>query len=540
MRIRETRRADWTHLITVSSLLMGGCGNNSTAATPSTESSSGKSASVEQSVSYADAFPQDRVRRLEITISKENWSRMLADMTELLGSFGSGMDGTSGMGMPMGGGGAAAFEPPGSEQAGAGSMRGPFGAIPSPPFGATAGAPGFPPNGFLPGSSGGATAFVPGSAPASDGMPNDMGQGMTDLIGRTPITVECDITSEDVSLRHVGIRFKGNSSLAMPWQQGNYKLPLRLKFDEFEDTYPETKNQRYFGFKDLSLSNGQSDSSLLRDKIGTELFARAGFAAPATAFYRVYVDHGEGPTYFGLYTGIELPKEDAFLDRFFASHDGNLYKPDGTGARFQTYDAETLGKENNEEEGDYSDVRGLFDALHADRSDAGAWRAGLEARFDVKVFLHWLALNTVAQDWDTYGQMAHNYYLYADPNRDSTLVWIPWDHSYAFSAGRNLSLNLSEVTDTWPLIRYLLDNAQYAQIYRDFVAQAAAEEYAPAWAEARFRAAHALIKPYVIGESGEQSGYGFVTSEASFDASLDELIQHVTQRGRDVAAFLTN
>ena len=30
-------------------------------------------------------------------------------------------------------------------------------------------------------------------------------------------------------------------------------------------------------------------------------------------------------------------------------------------------------------------------------------------------FLDWLALNTLIQDWDTYGYYAHNYYLYAAP-----------------------------------------------------------------------------------------------------------------------------
>ena len=67
-------------------------------------------------------------------------------------------------------------------------------------------------------------------------------------------------------------------------------------------------------------------------------------------------------------------------------------------------------------------------------SNAEAWRAGLEAVFDVDGFLNWLAVNTVIQNWDTYGLMSHNYYLYNDPI-SGLLTWIPWDNNEAFKTG---------------------------------------------------------------------------------------------------------
>ena len=64
-------------------------------------------------------------------------------------------------------------------------------------------------------------------------------------------------------------------------------------------------------------------------------------------------------------------------------------------------------------------------------------------------------MNAVIQDWDTYGAMSHNYYLYHDPETDR-LVWISWDHNEAFSSrGRgDTSLDKASVGDNWPLIRY--------------------------------------------------------------------------------------
>ena len=52
----------------------------------------------------------------------------------------------------------------------------------------------------------------------------------------------------------------------------------------------------------------------------------------------------------------------------------------------------------------------------------------LEEVFDVSGFLNYLAVNSVIQNWDTYGIMSHNYYLYHDPTTD-LLTWIPWDNN---------------------------------------------------------------------------------------------------------------
>lgn len=469
---------------------------------------------------YDQAFPQDRVVRLDITIAAADWEAMLADMTDMAGEFGTGMGGPGGMDMP------SMPDTTACEGLAAGdACESDFMGTP-----------------------------ITGTCTDLLGMllcmPEDLpdpgmgGGGEADFLPRTPIYVECEVTDGTGTWQHVGIRFKGNSSLVSPWSQGIYKLPLRLNFDKLEDDHPEIEDQRFYGFDSLSLSNGALDGSLVRDKLGTEIFARVGIPSPASAFYRIFIDHGEGPTYFGLYTGIELPSDDSFLDRSFGEHDGNLYKPDGAAARWDVWDPETLGKENHVDEADYADAQGLFDALHADRTDAAAWRTGLEAHIDVDGFLHWLALNAVIEDWDVYGQMAHNYYVYADPDDGGRFQWIPWDHTFAFSGsvggglGGALSLGMEEVGEQWPLIRYLLDDPTYRARYEQFVAQAATSEYTPAEMAPRFEAAHALIAPYVVGPEGEQPGYTFIESEAAFEATLDELLTHVEQRQQEVATFL--
>lgn len=113
-----------------------------------------------------------------------------------------------------------------------------------------------------------------------------------------PITVEAQIFYDDTQWYNVGIRYKGNSSLTSTWSSNNGKLSFKLDFDEFEDLYPDIKNQRFFGFKQLSLKNNYADSALIREKVASDIFMDSGIATAHTAFYEVYVDYGDGPIYF--------------------------------------------------------------------------------------------------------------------------------------------------------------------------------------------------------------------------------------------------
>ena len=254
-----------------------------------------------------------------------------------------------------------------------------------------------------------------------------------------PIFVPAEVFYNGLEWYRVGVRFKGNSSLQTSWQNGILKLSLKLDFDEFEDDYPQIDNQRFYGFKKLSLKNNYDDKSMLREKVAGDVFRNAGLVGSHTAFYTLYVDHGNGPQYFGLYTLVE-EVDDTVLDTQFSDDDGNLYKPDGDAASFAagTYDEDEYVKKTNEDEADFSDVANLFAALNdASRiTDAATWRTNLETVLDTDVFLKYLAVNTVIQNWDTYGKMTHNYFLYNNSDTNK-LTWIPWDNNEALQLGEN-------------------------------------------------------------------------------------------------------
>lgn len=495
---------------------------------------------------YGVVFPQNEVKRIDITISRRDWLAMLIDMTTLCGIFGIG--GGFGDGMPGNtdnttGGGQGGGNAPGG--------------IPQEMIDAcTFTRNGIESSGTCGSMMGQTVCMTGGGAPGGDnpaGRPGndnatgwEFGGGALDMLRRDPVMKPCTIVFDNQTWWYVGIRFKGNSSLMSTWLSGSYKLPLRLDFDQYEDAHPEITNQRFYGFKKLTLSSNWSDNTLIREKVVADLFREAGVPAPRTAFYRVYIDYGDGPVYFGLYTMVEDP-DGPMLDTQFNDGSGNLYKPDGTGANFVTFDRDTFVKKTNEDAADWSDVIAVFDALHADRSDAAAWRAGLEQAFDVYGFLQWLAVNTVITNWDTYGSMAHNYYLYNDPD-DGLLHWIPWDNNMALMSmgsgggmmGNSVSLSLSEVGNSWPLIRYLADDPVYREAYRFFVNETIRGVFTTEKNRTRFQDAHNLIEPYVVGAEGEQEGYTLLSGSNDFYTGFDSLITYAEQRCSAALQFLAD
>ncbi len=355
-----------------------------------------------------------------------------------------------------------------------------------------------------------------------------------------PSFYPCSFKFNDTEWYHVGIRYKGNSSLQSTYRSGLKKFSFKLDFDEFEDDYPAIKNQRFYGFKQLNLKNNYLDASEMREKVGADLFRQFGLASPQTAFCVVYVDYGSGPQYYGVYTIVE-EVDDSVIKTQFADGSGNLYKPDGDAASFASgsYDTSEMELKTNEDSANYSDVRALYDIINSSErtSDVEAWKTKLEAVFNVDVFLKYLAANNIIQNWDTYGLMTHNYYLYNNPD-NSMLTWIPWDNNEAFQTGKNggaLSLGMSEVSSSWPLIKYIIAQPEYEAIYEDYLQQFIDEVFVPADMISTYSTYYDLIKEYVYAEV---SGYSFLSNDSQFDSAVETLKTHVQTRNNLVESYL--
>lgn len=358
---------------------------------------------------------------------------------------------------------------------------------------------------------------------------------------QTPMYVPCEFYYNNTQWYNVGIRYKGNSSLSTTYRSGNGKKPLRLEFDKFEDEYPEVEDQTFYGFEELSLSNNFDDQSLMREKMACELYRDFGVPAPHAAYYEVYIDHGDGSTYFGLYTFVEVVFN-TMLEKQFGSNTGNCYKPDGDGAAFATsgFSLSDFEKKTNEDFQSWGDIQALYDALHANtrNTDLEKYKTNLEGVFDVDGFLRWLAACTTMQNWDTYGQMTHNYYLYHDP-ADDLIKWIPWDNNEAFQNGKRegaygfdfSGLQASE----WPLIGYLIDIPEYKSTYDTYITEFINGVFDPSAMQVRYERDYGVIES---SATAEVSGYTFLSGSASFSSAVNTLISHCSSRKSAANSYL--
>lgn len=356
-----------------------------------------------------------------------------------------------------------------------------------------------------------------------------------------PVFVPGEVFYEGKQWYRVGLRFKGNSSLQSTWRSGNLKLSFKMDFDEFEDDYPQINNQRFYGFKKFSLKNNYDDKSMVREKVASDVFRNSGLVASHSAFYTLYVDYGDGPIYFGLYTLVE-EVDGSVLDTQFSSDDGNLYKPDGDAATFATgtYDEDEYDKKTNEDEADFADVSSLLSILHdgSRTSDAATWRANLETVFDTDVFLKYLAVNTVIQNWDTYGLMTHNYFLYNDPET-SKLTWIPWDNNESLQSGKrggSHALDFSTLNSSeWPLIGYLYQDEVYKAKYDTYVKEVIDGAFNETTIQALYTSYASLLESHATAEI---SGYTFLNNSSEFQSAINTLKSHVTSRKTAVDNYL--
>jgi len=366
------------------------------------------------------------------------------------------------------------------------------------------------------------------------------GGGSQDFPEATPVYVPCNLEYNGINWYKVGIRFKGNSSLQSAYNSGISKLPLRLKFDEFAGDHPALTGQNFYGFSELSLSSNYMDRSCLREKVAADLFRDFGVPCARSVFCRVYVDFGEGPTYFGLYTMLEVIAN-TVIQNEFASSTGTCYKPDGDGASFASGSYDESYFEVKSGESDWSSISNLYQVLHSPErsSDPAAWRNSLESVFDMNLYLKYMAVNFTIQNWDTYGVMTHNYYLYHNPD-NSKLTWIPWDNNEAFQEGNRegaLSINLNDASDSWPLLSYIIADEEYENAYKAHLLDFIDNHFYSSNMVSVYRDYQSQIQQYVTGSDGEQAGYTFLNSSADFENEVLELVDHVGTRYSIVNAY---
>jgi hypothetical protein len=268
------------------------------------------------------------------------------------------------------------------------------------------------------------------------------------------------------------VRYKGNSTFAIPNDQGNPKLPFNL---DFNDSIP---GQELMGYRKVKLANAIFDPTFSKEITAYDIYRRY-LPSPEANLMELNVQ-GD---YLGLYINTEAVDR-KFLNKHFGENDGVLFKCDPiqqfgqTGGPTGNSDLTWLGPDTTQYYNHYDlkslhgweEMVNLIDVLNSSPTN-------LDTVLNIDRVLWALAVNQVILNLDTYtGLYQHNYYLYQ--TGDGLFQMIPWDVSESFlGALLGMNSNPSELYEYdpyngynsfWtPLSQVLISNpnSHYGKIY---------------------------------------------------------------------------
>lgn len=262
----------------------------------------------------------------------------------------------------------------------------------------------------------------------------------------------------------VGVKYKGNSS----YKANQVKNPFHIALDNF-------KNQDYFGYTDIKLSNCFKDPSMIREVLSYKIL-RKYMHAPQSNFAEVYVND----VLIGLYSSSESISK-KFVKEHFYSKDNAFFKCNpiyGSGPSAKS-NLVYLGKDSSlyyqgyelKSGKGWQDLVDLCDTLSNKTS-------AIEKILDVDRAFWMLAFDNIFVNIDSYiGAITQNYYLYRDDNkRFNTTVWDLNESFGTFTNTGTGNLNttadkqqlnpLLHLNDTqWPLVQKLLNIPIYKRMY---------------------------------------------------------------------------
>jgi spore coat protein H len=160
------------------------------------------------------------------------------------------------------------------------------------------------------------------------------------------------------------------------------------------------------------LNNSVDDSSYLKEKIGGEIFRRAGIPAPNVAHARVMLN--------GKDLGVYVLKEGftrEFIERGFGDSGGRLYDTDAGSDVDQAMELD-LGESG----GSHSELGELEAA--AKEMDLGKRFERMAGILDVEQFVKFLAVEMLIGHWDGYALSRNNFRIYFDA-RDERVRFLP-------------------------------------------------------------------------------------------------------------------
>ena len=98
---------------------------------------------------------------------------------------------------------------------------------------------------------------------------------------------------------------------------------------------------------------------------------------------------------------------------------------------------------------------------------------------------------------------------------------------------------MDEVSDSWPLIRRLMDDPTYVAAYEAELATQLSTGFDVDFVTEHARHLHALVTPYAVGDDGELPGHTWLRRDEDFlDAVEGGIVPTVEARAAEAASML--
>ena len=269
-----------------------------------------------------------------------------------------------------------------------------------------------------------------------------------------------------ITLRQVGVKYKGNSS----YNPNQAKNPFHIELDSYLP-------QDYQGYTDIKLNNVKYDPSFVREAVSYAIL-RQYMHAPKANFANVYVNNN----LIGLYTNVESISK-KFVNTHFGSNNHaffNCSPPAGAGPGSTNLpNLSYLGNSYNsyysayeiKSDSGWADLIDLTNTLNNNISN-------IESVLDIDRAIWMLAFDNVMVNLDSYlGQFKQNYYIYKDDY--GRFNPIAWDLNMSFgtfnmtgtisltntTAKAQLTPYLHQNDAAWPLVQKILAVPSYKKKY---------------------------------------------------------------------------
>ena len=243
----------------------------------------------------------------------------------------------------------------------------------------------------------------------------------------TDVDVPANLEVDGETLRHVGVRFRGNTSYSSVGT--GRKRPLNLTLDM---VHPK---QEIGGYSTLNLLNAHSDPTFLRNVLYYEI-ARQYIPAFKANFVRLVIN-GES---WGVYVNVQQ-FDSNFTRDFFGTPKGARWKVPGSprGQGGFTYLGDEIDSyrsifelKTREDPKSWVGLMLLFETLNNTPSEL--LESALAQSLDVDGVLKFLALDNVFVNNDGFWTRASDYSLYLDVHGKFHIF--PYDANETFAVGR--------------------------------------------------------------------------------------------------------